>query len=291
MQVTGQILPTGGVTMLSVSGIAGPPLTTSRAIGAGPFEVIDIQPEPGAFCIVVDPGIGLPGPLPSNAGAITYQFQDSASTLAIPALTMSVSLDATPDWLDETVLRVIQAGVANLNLPPGYTNPPTVIQEMPKTGFPELPFIFYTPVALEQSQTQTGQDVPISLLTPGRQLATVSVHAKRTWHVSILAFSAGERDYYRDVCLSIFQVMLGSLFLPLGLDMHHSFRAQSSQNAFRDMSPGMYQCDILYTVDGMFNTALMPTYGIISAVSGSISSAGGPQGLIASTAIYVTAAT
>lgn len=273
--------------MLSVSGIAGPPLTTTRVIGSGAAQVIDVQPEPGVQSIIIDPGVGLPGPLPSDQGTITYTLQDSVSTLAIPPLSLLVELDATPDWIDEMVLRVLQAGVDNLNLPNGY-KPAAVMQEMPKTGTPELPFIFYTPVTVEQSQTQIGQDVPITLLTPGRQLATVSVQAKRTWHLGILSLTAGERDYYRDTCLAIFQAMLGSVFLPLGLDIHHSFRAQSSQSAFRDFSPGMYQCDILYTVDGVFNTAIVPSYGLINAVSGSI---GSPGVSGAATSFYVTAST
>ena len=288
MLATGQIIPTGGVVTINVTGIAGGPLVTSRAIGSGAFVVIDTQPQPGAFSLIVDPGVGLPGPLPSNQGAISYQLQDSASTIVLSGLTPAISLDSTPDWVDETVFRAFQAGVEALVLPPAY-QAAIFIMEMPKVGFPRLPFIFYTPVSIEQSQTQIGQDVPSTFLTPGRQLATVTVQAKRTWHLGILGRTAGERDFYRDTCISIFQSLLGSLFLPLGLDMSHSFRAQSSQDAAKDTAPGMYRCDLLFTVEGMLNTGLVPNYGLVEAISGSISATGGVFGLIASTAFYVTA--
>lgn len=286
MQATGQLIPTGGVCVIQIKDVAGPPLVFSRAIGSGGFEVIETQPEPGSWTVFIDPGLGLPSPLPSDQGAISYQLQDSATTLVLSGLTPTISLDATPDWVDEIVYRAYLAGVSNLQTPPNW-QAATFLMEMPKIGFPKLPFIFWTPVTLEQSQTQIGQDVPTTLTTPGRQLSNVSVQARRTWHLGILSRTATERDFYRDACLGIFQSLLGSLFLPLGLDMQHSFRAQSSQDASRDTSPGLYRCDLLLTVEGMFNTALVPTYGIIQSISGSITGVAG--GLIESTGFLVTA--
>lgn len=285
MQASGQILPLGGVCTIQVTGIAGPPLVTSRAIGTGPFVVIDTQPQPGEFTIVVDPGVGLPGPLPMDQGGITYQLQDSATTLTLPALTPVMTLDVTPDWLDETVLRAFQAGMAALTVPQGYVRP-VVIQEMPKVGLPVIPYLFFTPVSMEQVQTQIGQDVPVTFQTPGRQLATISVQARRTWHFGLVCTAASERDFYRDACLGMFQALLGSFFLPLGLDMAHSFRVQTGQQPGKNMAPGLYTADMLFNIEGMYNVGLVPTYGVINAVSGSISSS--HDGLIASTAFYVT---
>ncbi len=278
MLATGQIIPTGGVAILNVSGIAGGPLVTSRQIGSGAFVEIDSNPYPGAICVVVDPGVGLPGPLPSNQGAISYQLQDASGSLTISGLIPTVSLAATPDFLDETVLRAFQAAVPALVVPPGY-QPASVLLEMPRTGFPTLPFVFFTPTTLEQSQTQIGQDVPSALRLPGNtQLATVSVQVRRMWQLSILALTAGERDFYRDSCLGVFQSLLGSVFLPLSQDMRHNFSAHSGQEAGGQFDPGLYRCDLLLSVEGMFNVGLVPQYGTILAISGNVTGWAGASG-------------
>lgn len=275
LSASGAVAPFGGVVVLSVTGIAGGPLTTSRAFGSGAYTLIDSCPQPGGYTVVVDYGDGLQGPLPNDAGTYNYLIQDSATGVYVTGLVPVAQVEVDNDWLDETVMRCIQAGLANLvltpaqqtQLPPGY-KPPAVLFEMPRVGFPPLPFVFITPMTMRQAHTQIGQDVAPVYSTPGRQLQTNSVQVTRTWRHSIYARTASEREFYRDAVLGLWQVMLQSVLQPLASDLHHTFMVHSMQDSSgHDMQPGFYLADILYSVDGMFNVGIIPTYGVIEAVS------------------------
>ena len=260
--------------MLTTSGIAAGPLVYSRAFGSGGFSEIASVPEPGALDKFLDAGEGLPGPLPINQGTYSYQVVDgSGASAVVSGILPYTSLQVQPDFITSLFIRCLQAGVAGVSLPSGYGRP-AVLHEMPRTGYPTLPFIFSNLTNLEQSQTQIGQDFPSTQLLPttgvasgAPQLQTITVMARRTWRVGIYTMSAGEREFWRDGVLAILQSLLGSVFQPLGLDMSHSFLAHSDQRVNRLEDPGFYFCDILWRVEGMYNVGLAPGFGPIDAIT------------------------
>lgn len=272
---SGCVTPVGSV-VLSISGIAGGPLVTSRAFGASPasgdYSQVDYQPNPGAWTIYVDSGDGLPGPLPNTQGAYNYFIQDSATGVFVTGLAPIASISVEPDWLDETILGALRSGITNLSIPtrilgtPPQT--PALYYDMPRVGFPSLPFVFFTPMSMQQVETQIGQDLPEALSTPGRQLETISVQVSRTYRQTVFARTATEREFYRDSVLGIWQVILATILQPLGKDLHHTFMVHSTQDAEGpDKSPGFYEADILYSFQGTFNAGIVPVYGTIEAVS------------------------
>jgi hypothetical protein len=269
--------------LLTASGIAQPPLTYNRAFGSGAYEQIAVVADPGAVDKFLDAGEGLPGPLPIDQGAYNYQVVDgSGASASVGGILPYTSLQVEPDYITALFLRCLQAGVAGVALPNGYRRP-TVLHEMPRVGFPTLPFILPNLTNLEQSQTQTGQDFPVAQALPttgtvgdAQQLQTISVMARRTWRVTVYTMSAGEREFWRDGVLGILQSLLGSVFQPLGLDMSHSFMAHSDQKTERLNDPGFYFCDILWRIEGMYNVGLAPFYGPITTIDSTTTTPASP---------------
>ena len=259
--VTGSIAPTGGVVILTVSGISGGPLVYSRSFGSGAYTTIYTVENPSSsYDVFVDYGEGLQGPLPSNQGNYNYQVTDVSGTAYASGLAPYQSLQVNPDFATVLVERSIEAGLMALSLPQGY-NRPVIRHEMPKDGFLPLPFVTINQIMMAQTRTQIGQDVPATLIGPaGVQNQTLAIMAKRTWRIEIFTKTAGEREYYRDAILSIFASMLASIFQPLSLDMNHSFMVHSDQRVGKDMDPGFYFSDILYTTEGIYNVGLQANY-------------------------------
>ena len=254
VSISGFVAPTGGVCVLQVSGIAGGPVVYSRSFGSGAYQVIATDPNPrSSYDVFIDPGELLQGPLPSNLGAYNYMVSDSISTGYVTGLTPYTSLSVTPDFATVLVERSLEAGVAGLILPRGYQRP-QVLHEMPKAGTQAIPYILVNQITMQQSHTQIGQSVPATLPGPGGvQNQTLSVTAKRSWRIEVFVRTSAEREFYRDAVLSIFASMLASTFRPLGWDMSHSFIVHADQMVGKDMDPGFYFADVLYTIEGMYN--------------------------------------
>lgn len=267
ISISGSVAPTGGVVVLQVSGIAGAPLVYSRSIGSGAYSTIYTVTNPiKSYDVFVDYGEGLQGPLPSNQGNYNYQVSDSVTTGVCSGLVPYQSLLVQPDFATILVERSLEAGILNLTLPSGYQRP-SVIHEMPRAGYQALPYILINQITLEQSNTQIGQDVPSVQITPtGAPSQTLAVLARRTWRCEVFCRTAGEREYYRDAVLSIFQSILASIFQPLQLDISHSFIVHSDQMVGKDLDPGFYFSDILFRTEGIFNVGLNPSYSTINNI-------------------------
>ena len=271
VSVTGVVAPTGGVVILTVSGISGGPLVYSRSFGSGAYSVIGTVPNPrSSFDIFVDPGELLQGPLPTDQGTYNYMVTDSVSTAYASGLVPYTSLSVSPDFATVLVERSLEAGIDGLVLPPGYQRP-KVLHEMPKTGTQAIPYILVNQITMQQSRTQIGQDVPTTLVGPGGiQNQTLAITANRTWRLEVFVRTSAEREYYRDAVLAIFASMLASTFQPLGWDMKHSFMVHADQLVGKDMNPGFYFADILYTIEGAYNVGLQASYGLIETIDTTI---------------------
>jgi len=277
ISVSGSVTPTGGVCILQVSGIAGGPLIYSRSFGSGEYSVIGTVPQPrSSYDIFVDPGELLQGPLPTNQGVYNYQVSDSVSTGFVLGLQPYTSLLVSPDFATVLVERSLEAGITGLILPPGYQRP-QVLHEMPKAGLQSIPYILVNQITMQQSRTQIGQDVPTTLVGPGGvQNQTLAVTASRTWRLEVFVRTSAEREFYKDAVLAIFASMLSSTFQPLGWDMKHSFMVHADQAVGKDMNPGFYFADILYTIEGAYNVGLLASYGLIETIENTVT---GPEGV------------
>jgi len=273
VSVAGIVAPTGGVVVLQVSGIAGGPLIYSRSFGSGAYQVIGTVPNPrSSYDIFVDPGELLQGPLPTNMGNYNYMVTDSVSSGYALNLVPYTSLSVSPDFATVLVERSLEAGIDGLILPNGYQRP-KVLHEMPKAGTQSIPYIMVNQITMQQSRTQIGQDVPTTLAGPGGvQNQTLAIIAKRTWRLEIFVRTSAEREFYRDAVLGIFASMLSSTFQPLSWDMNHSFMVHSDQRVGKDMDPGFYFSDILYTIEGAYNVGLLASYGMLETVNYTLNS-------------------
>jgi len=199
-------------------------------------------------------------------GNYNYMVTDSVSTGYVSGLAPYTSLLVSPDFATVLVERSLEAGIMGLTLPPGYQRP-QVLHEMPKAGMQAIPFILVNQITMQQSRTQIGQDVPTTLAGPGGiQNQTLAVTAKRTWRMEVFVRTSAEREFYRDAVLAIFASMLSSTFQPMGMDMNHTFMVHSDQMSGKDMDPGFYFADILYTIEGAFNVGLQANYGMIETI-------------------------
>lgn len=264
------VIPTGGAVLLLLPGYLDPSvptMTLSRAVsgvsGLGTFtQIYSGSPLP----VWVDAGDMLPAPL-SPTTQYVYQITDASGTSQAGPITPSGGILTKPDQLTELFIRLLQAGVSNLPLPQGI-NPVQVVTAMPQGGWQALPFIIVNLDLLQQAETQIGQDVTFPD-TNNPNSWSISVYAKRLWRVTVFTKNTKERDFYRDSLLAIFQVLLPSVFVPLGLEIHHSFQAASGTDPkeYDGHIPGFYYADLLFEIDGSFEAAQVLNYGLIETIT------------------------
>lgn len=265
-QVSGVLLPFGGAIRLDMPGYLAPPsgvssVTISRAVSgiSAYLQLYSGAPLPVWF----DPGDGLPAPL-SAASGYTYRIVDQRGTTDTPFIVPAMAIATQPDQMTEMLIRMLQCGVSNTVLGPGITAPNQVSSQMPQGGWNALPFIVVNLDLQEQSDTPLGQDVQQTFV---ENVWNITVHAKRLWRVSVFGRSAKERDFWRDTVLAIWQSMLPTVFLQIGMDVRHKFLVTAGTDADEWMGhvPGFYWADLALSVDGIFPVAIMAPYGTIAS--------------------------
>ncbi len=261
------VVPIGGVITLQMPGWLPPgpdqgPVTIARAVsgsaGLSPFTTLYTGAASGAWSWI-DAGDNLPAPLMPGSGYV-YQVTDNTGTTQIGPVYPAPTFFNDPDRLTQLFIRLLQAGVNNLTLPQGIS-PVQVTQQMPQGGFQALPYIIVNLDLIQQYQTGIGQDVE----NPNSQgVWDIAVNATRVWRVSVMARNALERDFYRDTLLGMFQILLATVFLPLGLDVHHDFQAASGTDAreWEGKNPGFYYAELIFKISGTFtiNILTLPLY-------------------------------
>ena len=260
-------IPTGGAVRLDMPDYLVPPsgvtnMVLSRAVsgatGLGTFtQLYSGAPQPLYF----DLGDSLPGPL-SPATAYVYQVADSTGTTQIGPVVPAPSLQPQADPLTQMFLRLLQAGISNLTLPPGFGTAPQVTTKMPQGGLQALPLIVVNLDLIQQSEIGIGTNV----VNPnaGNQW-TIWVNATRVWRVSVLSQDVEERDFYRDALISIWQVLLATVFDQLAESVTRDVQAASGTESSEwvGQTPGFYYADIMMHFDGVLNTTIITGYGLI----------------------------
>ena len=91
-----------------------------------------------------------------------------------------------------------------------------------------MPFIFVNLDLLQQEYASIGRDVTNPT---AYNVWTIPVLASRLWRVTVFARNPKERDFYRDTLLVAFQVLVATVFNPLGENVTHRFQAVSGTDS------------------------------------------------------------
>lgn len=261
-RIVAKAVPSGGVITLNIAatGI----MTLSRAIAVahipGAYTVLYTGPWTPFFVDIGDP---TPGPLdPTNS--YVYKLDDDNGSIVTPEILPTQALAVQTDPLTRILQRTIQGAVNNLVLPPGIKLP-TVTLAMPMNGLPPLPLITINLNILQQEQIPVGQ----SAWVPDQDgNIIVDGQASRAYQVSILAYNAVERDFYRDVLIGVFHCFCGAILQPAGIDVTHKYQVASNQvsNENSGKSPGFYYADLMLDFTGSLNITISTDYTYIQTI-------------------------
>lgn len=275
------VIPTGGAVRLDMPGYVQSPgasgnitsMTLSRAVsGATGVSAWTTLYSGEPLPVWVDAGDNMPAPLDGSTPYV-WQVADATGTTRIGPVVPAPSLTFEQDGLSQLLIRLLQAGVNNLTLPPGV-QPVQVTTSMPVGGWQAMPFITVNQDLIQQTDVGIGQDVP----NPDESNAwTIWMNCKRIWRVSILSAAAEERDFYRDSLLAIYQVLLATVFAPIGQNVTHTVQAASGNSVDEQegKSPGFCFSDVIMELNGVFNTHVITGYGIIEKFSVTVTPTGG----------------
>lgn len=256
------LLPASGVTAMMLS------RAVSGSAGLGAFTTLySGAPQP----VYIDVGDSSPVPLFAASGYV-YQLADNTGTAQLGPVYPTPSLVPQADPLSALLIRLLQAGVNNLALPSGFVAP-QITTKMPQGGLAALPFIIVNLDLGQQSATGIGQDIP----NPNTgNVWTIWVNAKRVWRISIFCQNSEECDYFTSALISIWQVILATVFdqIGVGLTRDIQFSSGTDVDERKGYSPGFYYADIMFTADGVLNTTVITGYGKIEHITASIEGVG-----------------
>jgi hypothetical protein len=264
-------IPTGGGVVLNIPTYLQPPpgtgdTTISRAVYGSTGLSSFTQLYSGVPLFTwIDVGDLLPGPLLSGASYVWQVSDGNGTTQTGPVVPASI-LQTRPDALTQLMLRLLQAGVDGLSgSRPAGVNGILVSTAMPQGGLRSLPLLILNLDLIQQEETQIGQDIDNP---DGSNVWTIWVNAKRVWRVSIFGRNPTERDFYRDSVIAMWQVWHSSVFAPIGLNVSHRFQAASGTDVSESegLSPGFYYADIMLELDGVFDVAVLDSFGIIATL-------------------------
>jgi len=248
------IQPPSGVTAMTIA------RAVSGASGLTPF----VQVYSGAVLPqFIDVGDGLPTPLVSTEQYV-WAVSDSRGTTQSDPVMPACTMTTLPDQLSQITLRLFQGFVNSAPLFPGVPRP-LLSTQMPQNGFQAMPFIVMNLDLIQQSEVQIGEDVSNPDLNNDW---TLYANAKRMWRMTVLSQSADERDWWRDSLLAAWRAMIPTAFQPLGLNVSHSFQANSYTETaeYEGKAPGFYGADLMLELDGVFPVAVLTGYGLIETI-------------------------
>lgn len=289
------VLPTGGIIGMVFSTAVSGTISLSRAVsGVGGLSAWTVLYSGAPLsttqsdCFYLDNGEQLPGGvlLPSNQ--YVYQLVDANGTIVSSPLTPVSSLQLDRIDFMPVLISILQGAVNTLQLPTGIERT-QVLQAMPLTGIPPMPFIVANPDMIQQDDVPIGQSTYQSLgqgvFQPSNsQTVTVTELARRVFRISVLSLNSVERDFYRDMIIAVFKNSLTTVFQQLGVDVQHNYQASSYQTTqiLQGMVPGFYGADVILELRGTSNISLTSTYGIIKTITSTIS---GEAGSITTTSV------
>lgn len=264
-EMVATVLPTGGAIMLALTNQASGDWTLTRTMG-DTSVILDegTATTTGPWCFL-DTGDGAPAPLLPSA-TYSYAFTDPLGTAESGPLMPVASIDLERDQMLHIMIRLLQGAFSAMTLPDGIDKP-QVRNAMPLIGFPPMPFVVIYPELIQQEEVPIGVDVPNP--DPDNIWQNHEV-ARRVFRVSVLSRNAGERDYLRDAIIAVFRSSLAYFLTEIGQDMRQRWQGASYQNSADNKGelPGFYGCDLMLEFSGVFQLAIITSYGIIEKIDG-----------------------
>lgn len=284
-----QVVPTGGAATLLFNTAPSGQITLARAAsgsgGIGAFtQLYSGSPltSGGVNQFVLDYGDFLQSPLVSGTTYV-YQLTDVGGSILSPGILTPSAFTLEADSNTQILTRLLQAAIDN-NTPPPGVKPGRVLQAMPLAGLPLLPSVVITPEILGQEYQKIGDDVELPDVT---NTWAMEEQARWLYRVSVIASSAVERDYYRNLIIAVFKIVHAYVFAPIGENVTHNYQAASYQvvDPQKGMTPGFYGCDVMLEMVGTFNLSITTSYGVISTITANVS--GGIAGVSPQASISV----
>lgn len=251
--------PCGGVVIIRLSSDAdGSTWRLSRAIGSVVTDIPAQDVNGNPYLVFLDDGFGLGAQLPSGREIVyTFNTANGSSTASI-LLANTVFIDSGS--LTKTLLSALQAGCAALQTPTGqtYQNRPSVREAMPLNSTVPLPLISLEEVLCQQEYRKLGADS--QALAQGNSFDLAEL-AQWRYHVSILAMTMEERQFWKNAVLAILKTTFATIGPVIGQDTVVSYQVQSGQ--VEDPKPGFYYADVGFNVTGPLTHSIRFDYGIV----------------------------
>lgn len=266
--VSANLSPFGGVTTFTLGGYAtgfGAQMTIGRSDSGSGGPFINIY-SGGITPVFIDVGDGLQTAL-SSGSTYYWQFSDASGSVLSGPITPTGNLQFSSDGLTTIFLRCLQSGIDNIGQLPTGIKRALVMLDMPLNSFPALPIISITPQMEEQESLGIGQNIENPILTENI-MWTMPTLSRKTWRISVFAQNSETRDYYKRLCILIFEAMLPYIFTPLGQNVSHKYMIHAGQTSEskKDQIPGFYFADIMCEVTGSFNVNVQLNYPIVNKI-------------------------
>lgn len=255
-----QPLPTGGIITLNID--ADTTMTLERAVqSASPVWQTLYSGDP--LSLWIDTGDLMNAPLDAQTTYL-YRVTDANGQVESGPILPAAALTINQDKILSLLLRMMQAAFTNMVLPRGFVRP-QVLHAMPLTfgGSPALPIITinldYGPV---MEEAPIGQGVNASQTNEW----TLTAQVRRRFSMTVLSYSAQEREYYRDAIISVFSSMAPLVFGQIWDDTRFMYQAYSSQKTKDEESPAFYFAQVMLDLVGSLNTTVTTQFGSVENV-------------------------
>ncbi len=219
--------------------------------------------------VVLDMGSTLPGPLPS--GSYIYQLNDTATgsiLLTTDIITLQSVLVLNRTDMTEIMIKLTQGGVNNTVLP-GTFKKPQVYHAMPNVGLPPLPIITVNQHLFETTEVPIGQNVATYDITNSWNIETI---AEWTYMFTVITANAPEREFYRDLVISLLHSFMGTPMNIIGKNITHKVMATSGQKTQDMNTPGFFWADIMFKFSGTFSVEINNMPNIINDIGFEVTS-------------------
>ena len=260
------ILPTGGAVQLNIDSDAAT-ITITRVTTSSGTSVTLYNGAP--IPLYIDAGDGTPTALLHTE---TYQYtvtDSSGDSYQTPVLSAAGTVSIDEDFMTPLLIRLLTGAMQSLVLPPGI-KAANVLHAMPLNGAPRMPLVTLNLDLMQQADdgVPLGQQVVTTPINPAGSIWTIQTMVEWRYTISILSYSAQERDFYRQSLISVLSIMLKNPIESMGRNISHRWQISSGQVSGKDNDPGFYTCDIAFEFTGNFNTSVQTMLGIVEAIDG-----------------------
>lgn len=267
------VAATGGVIALDIT------LSTGLSVVTTPIALYRTNQNTSSSTLIysglatpvyIDIGDSLPNYL-DFATPYSYTIIDTSGSFTTSGIVPSNYLNIFSTYLDKLFLRMFSAGIAGIVPPQGYKKV-NVLQSMPLAMGSVgtlFPFVVMNLDLQQQDYLQIGQAITDDEMV---NLDVKSLIMFRRYSVNMCSLNAQERDFYKDVILSIFYGSIVPILNRIGEVTEIHAQAAQSQVSDDNLQPGFYVSTIMVEVEGIFNLSVDNNFPIIEGINPVITS-------------------